>query len=182
MRFVFGYEEALGYSLGHLVRDKDGISAAVLLCELAARCKAKGQSLLDRLAELYREHGLWVSVQKNIVRPGTRGAAEIAHALTTLLANPPAALAERRVLSVADYSRDGALRPRWLPETPLAALTLDDGARVLVRPSGTEPKLKIYVDVSVPVRPNETIVSRKEQALNDAHGVAEATARVLGFQ
>jgi phosphomannomutase len=181
MRFVFGYEEALGYSFGQLVRDKDGVSAAVLLCELAARCKAKGQSLLDRLAELYREHGLWVSVQKSITRPGTRGAAEIAHALSSLLHEPPAMLAERPILSVADYSQGAALRPRWLPETPLATLTLEDGARVLVRPSGTEPKLKIYVDVSVPVRPGETIVSRKERALSEAAAIAGATAALLGF-
>jgi phosphomannomutase len=182
MRFVFGYEEALGYSLGHLVRDKDGVSAAVLLCELAAECKARGQNLLDRLAELYREHGLWVSVQKSIVRPGNSGAEEIAGALSALLRNPPPTLSGRTVVSVTDYSRNAEARPRWLPETPLAALTLDGGARVLVRPSGTEPKLKIYVDLCVPVRSNETIVSRKEHALLEAKSMAEQVAAVLGFQ
>lgn len=181
LRFVFGYEEALGYSLDHLVRDKDGISAAVLLCELAARCKAKGQSLLDRLAELYREHGLWVSVQKNIVRPGTRGAAEIAEALARLVQAPPTELAKRRVVSIVDYARDAEHRPRWLPATPLAALTLNDGARVLVRPSGTEPKLKIYVDLSVSMRSCESIASRKQQALLEAQAIAEEMALVLGF-
>ncbi|HMJ12180.1 MAG TPA: phospho-sugar mutase [Polyangiaceae bacterium] len=181
LSFVFGYEEALGYSLGHLVRDKDGVSAAVLLCELAARCKERGMTLLDRLAELYREHGLWVSVQKSIVRPGVRGAEEIEQALAGLLQAPPEALAGRRVLEVTDYSRGAELRPHWLPQTALGALDLEGGARVLVRPSGTEPKLKIYVDLAVSVRSDETIIARNEQALTEANAIAEQTALVMGF-
>ena len=76
-RFVFGYEEALGYCVGPAVRDKDGISAAVLFADLTAATLAAGSDVWGRLAALYRRHGLWVSTQKSVVRPGTEGAAEI---------------------------------------------------------------------------------------------------------
>ena len=72
-RFVFGYEEALGYTAGPVVRDKDGISAALLFAEMAAHCRALGETVWDRLARLYRRHGLWVSTQRSVVRPGSRG-------------------------------------------------------------------------------------------------------------
>ena len=79
--FVCGYEEALGYSVGSLVRDKDGISAAVLFADLAADCRNRGETVLDYLARLYDQHGLWASTQKSIVRPGSEGAAQIAAAM-----------------------------------------------------------------------------------------------------
>jgi phosphomannomutase len=181
LRFVFGYEEALGYSVDHLVRDKDGISAALLLCELAASCKSRDQNLLDRLAELYREHGLWVSFQMSVVRPGQQGLAEIARAMQRAAADPPASLDGRRVVAVTDYTRPAGARPFWLGRSALVAFDLEGSGRVLVRPSGTEPKLKIYVDLSVPVRAGETISARQEQALVKASALAGAAATALGF-
>jgi phosphomannomutase len=181
LRFVFGYEEALGYSLDHLVRDKDGISAAILLCELAASCKARGQNLLDRMAELYREHGLWTSVQRSVLCPGSAGQSRMQAALGALSADPPHEFGSRRVLGVTDYAQNAELRPRWRGQAALLAFELEGGARVLVRPSGTEPKLKIYVDLSVPVGPNDTVLGRQEQALSEANAVAEQAAVVLGF-
>jgi phosphomannomutase len=77
LNFVFGFEEALGYCVGQLVRDKDGISAALVLSELAAFEKARGSSLRARLAQLYRQHGLWVSCQRSVTRPGLEGARDI---------------------------------------------------------------------------------------------------------
>jgi phosphomannomutase len=181
LRFVFGYEEALGYSIDHLVRDKDGVSGAVLLCELLAFYRSQGKGLLDRLAELYREHGLWVSVQKSIVRPGSEGLREIDSAMERLAASPPGILGARAVQRFTDFSRDAELRPRWLASTVMGGLDLSGGGRVLVRPSGTEPKLKIYVDLSVPVQAGETIAARQEQAITEAKAIAEQVAASLGL-
>lgn len=179
VRFVFGYEEALGYSVGQLVRDKDGLSAAVLLCELASACKARGKTVLEHLAELYREHGLWVSVQKSVVCPGSEGVQQIRRAIEELAAQPPEALGGRRVRSFTDFTRGAEARPRWLGKAALCALELENGARVLARPSGTEPKLKIYVDLSVPVSADQTISVRQTEALAQANAVAESLSSLL---
>ncbi len=181
VRFAFGYEEALGYSVGHIVRDKDGISAAVLFADLAARCRADGASVLERLEALYRKHGLWVSLQKSIVRPGTEGQNEIAQAMQKLGAEIPAELAGHKVESSADYRSGGERRPRWLPDTSLIALQLEGGSRVLVRPSGTEPKLKIYVDLRIGLDADDIVASREESALEAAGAVAAAITAHVGL-
>ena len=177
--FVFGYEEALGYTVGPVVRDKDGISAALVFADLVADLKAGGHTVHDQLGVLYRKHGLWISTQKSVVRPGSSGKAEIAAAMTLLAERQPSELAGIRVSSVTDL-RQGALeRPRWLPASALVVLELDELGRVLVRPSGTEPKLKIYVDAK------STLVGEVADAVDeltaDADKVAEAMAHFLGF-
>jgi len=96
-RYCFGYEEALGYSFGRAVRDKDGISAALAFAELTAEARAAGQTVLERLHALYREHGLWVSVQHNVVLKGAAGAARILEAMQRAIDSPPASLAELKV-------------------------------------------------------------------------------------
>lgn len=181
VRFVFGYEEALGYSVGHIVRDKDGISAAVLFADLAARCRAEGVSVLERLAGLYRKHGLWVSLQKSIVRPGTEGQSEIAQAIDKLGSDIPAELAGHKVSRSVDYREGGAERPRWLPDTSLIALELEGGSRVLVRPSGTEPKLKIYVDLCIRLADDDIVASREDEASEAAGAIADAVAAHVGL-
>ena len=144
--FVFGYEEALGYTVGPVVRDKDGVSGALVFADLVADLKGAGSTVHDRLSELYHEHGLWISAQMSIVRPGSAGKAEIDDAMLLLAERQPAELAGHAITSVTDF-RDGAeQRPRWLPASALVVLDLANESRVLIRPSGTEPKLKIYVD------------------------------------
>ena len=145
--FEFGYEEALGYSVGQTVRDKDGISAAVAFCILAAKSKADSLTVWDRLGALYGREGVWVSTQESVVRPGVEGAAEIAAAMASLEAATPETLAGIQVSQVTDYRTGAEDRPRYLGETPLVEFALGDAGRALVRPSGTEPKLKIYVDL-----------------------------------
>ena len=104
VRFQFGFEEAIGFSVGHVVRDKDGISAALVFAELAARCNERGVSVLEELARLYARYGLWVSVQHSIVRPGLRLAFGRSRSPSTALsASPPAALAGVAVTAVVDY-------------------------------------------------------------------------------
>ena len=145
---VFGFEEALGYAAGGLVYDKDGLSAGLLMADLASECRMRGETVLDRLQNLYRRFGLWVSVQHSIRRPGPAGASEIAGAMERLGSDPPRRLGGAEVVGVTDYRSGAGKRPRWLGATPLINLLLEDGGRVLVRPSGTEPKLKMYVDAT----------------------------------
>jgi phosphomannomutase len=142
---VFGYEEALGYCVDpEHVKDKDGVSALLLLCELAAMQKARGRSLVDVLDDLALAHGLHATDQLSVrVTDLTR----IAAAMDQLRSAPPTSLGGLRVESVDDLARgDGGL-----PPTDGLRYRLADGARVIVRPSGTEPKLKCYLEVVVPV-------------------------------
>jgi phosphomannomutase len=147
-RFAFGYEEALGYSVGRTVRDKDGISAALVLCDLFAEERERGRTVLDRLHDLWAEVGLWVSAQHSLHRPGSDGQEEIARAVDGLAVSPPSSVGDHEVVSVSDYRQGAEGRPPWLGAQDLVALDLEAAGRVLARPSGTEPKLKIYVDLS----------------------------------
>jgi len=171
--YVFGYEEALGYSVGRTVRDKDGISAAVAFAGLVAVARAEGATVWDRLGDLYRREGLWVSTQKSIVRPGAEGAGEIAAAMDLLAERTPDTLGGFAVTDVTDYREGAESRPRYLAATPLVELSLGDAGRVLIRPSGTEPKLKIYVDLrgeagSDWMSTEEDLLARAEAAADDA--------------
>ncbi len=181
VRFAFGYEEALGYSVGRVVRDKDGISAALLLADLAAHEKTQGRTLLDRLERLYRQHGLWVSVQKSITRPGSEGLAEIERAMEVISTSAPDSVGERKVSRMVDYRSGADERPRWLPATSLVALELEGGGRILVRPSGTEPKLKIYVDLSAEIGAGDRVGARQESITAEARALAEAIASHVGL-
>jgi len=134
-RFVFGYEEALGYAVGNVVRDKDGIGAALALLSLAGRARASGQALLGRWDALETEHGVHLRAQLTVA---TRAPGQI---MAGLRAAPPAELAGQPVLDVADLASGGPLPPSDVLIFRLA------GSRVVIRPSGTEPKLKCYLEV-----------------------------------
>ena len=178
-RFSFGYEEALGYSFGRTVRDKDGISAALAFAELAAEARAAGQTVLERLHALYREHGLWVSVQHNVVLKGAAGAARIARAMQQLQTASPTVLAGQSVTHVRDLQTPEPGAPSWRAPTLLVELGLGDRGRVFVRPSGTEPKLKIYVDLRAPLAPDAPLISAEASALAEALAIARALVTAL---
>jgi phosphomannomutase len=145
---VLGFEEALGYSVGTTVRDKDGISAAVAFAVLAAEAAGDGSIVLDRLGDLYRKYGIWVSTQVSIRRESASGAKEITDAIALLRADPPSRVGDIDVQRVVDFLIDADERPTYLGSTNLIELDLGEMGRVLARPSGTEPKLKIYVDLT----------------------------------
>ncbi len=174
LRFVFGYEEALGFTVGSVVRDKDGISAAVWFADLVAAEAEHGRTVLDRLSDLWDEHGLWMSAQHSVPRPGSDGAMEIAAAMGRLRTALPSEVAGHRVVGVTDFAEDAAERPRWLPATNLVVLHLEGGSRVLARPSGTEPKLKFYADVRGAGESGEVAAA--------ATGLAEGLAAAIGLQ
>jgi phosphomannomutase len=141
----FAYEEALGYCVDPSgVRDKDGITAALLVAELAARLKAEGRTLLDMLDDLARTHGVHATDQLSV---RVADLSLIDAAMQRLRAAPPATLGGRAVESVEDLSTGAG----GLPPTEGLRFRLAEGGRVVVRPSGTEPKLKCYLEVVVPV-------------------------------
>ena len=177
--FEFGYEEALGYSVGPVARDKDGISAAVAFCVLAAEAKGDGATVWDRLGDLYRREGVWVSTQQSVTRHGVDGAAEIAAAMAALEQQTPPSLAGFPVTEVIDYRTGAEDRPRYLGVTPLVVFTLGAAGRALVRPSGTEPKLKIYVDLRDEAGEDWRVT--EERLLMTAEEVAADLVEFLGF-
>jgi len=181
LRFAFGYEEALGYAFGRAVRDKDGISAALAFAELATELREKGQTVLERLHALYREHGLWVSAQHNVTLEGSSGAARIAQAIGDIVAGPPQVLAGYSVSRVRDFRIPEPAAPRWRSSALLVVLELGEAGRVCVRPSGTEPKLKLYVDLRRPIAREETVTLAQEHGDRDAIAVARALVTALGL-
>jgi phosphomannomutase len=146
---AFGYEEALGYCVDpEHVRDKDGVSALLLLCHVAACAKAEGRTLVDLLDDIAREHGLHATDQLSVRFDDL---ASIAAAMARLRSAPPIELGGLAVQRVDDLAAGSA----DLPPTDGLRYTLAEGARVVVRPSGTEPKVKCYLEVVVPVEPED---------------------------
>ncbi len=181
LRYCFGFEEALGYSYGRAVRDKDGISAALAFAALAVSCRERGGTVIERLHALYRQHGLWASVQHNVVLKGASGAARIAQAMSDLAAKPPRVLAGRNVTNVRDLRHPAADAPSWRGAASLVELALEGGGRVFVRPSGTEPKLKLYVDLLAPVAADASITATEDAARSEAQRIASALVSALAL-
>jgi phosphomannomutase len=178
-KMILGYEEALGYSVGTTVRDKDGISAAVAFAMLAADAAGNGETVLDRLGDLYRTYGVWVSTQVSIRREGAAGTDEIAAAMDALRNQPPARLSEYPIVGTTDFTVDAESRPRYLGETNLIELDLGEAGRVLARPSGTEPKLKVYVDLSGPFPESGDWIGAERQLTEKAKVVGQQLATWL---
>ena len=148
---AFGYEEALGYCVDpEHVLDKDGVSALLLLCELAAQAKADGRGLTDILDDIALEHGLHATDQLSL---RVSDLSVIAGAMQRLRDHPPTALGGLEVLEAEDLTAGSAT----LPPTDGLRYRLADGARVIVRPSGTEPKIKAYLEVVLPVDPDDGV-------------------------
>jgi phosphomannomutase len=179
-RFVFGFEEALGYTVGELVRDKDGVSAAVIFAELAAVLKEKGTDVLAHLEELYRRYGLFTSSQVNITRKGAEGLKELKAIMTKLRENPTWEIAGDPVVSIRDYltqtitAADGTKRKLELPPSDVLAFELASGSRIIARPSGTEPKAKFYFDVREAVKPGEPMADAEARASATMKRLSEA--------
>lgn len=173
-RFVLGYEESYGYLSGTYVRDKDAVVASMLIVEMAAFYRAQGLTLLDRMQQLYARYGFYRNAVINVAFEGERGMAEMDAIMTGLRTDPPAALAGQPVTVIADYRaqvrRDlttGETTALTLPCSNVLSFRLADGAGVIVRPSGTEPKIKAYVTVIG--RDADDAAAREQALLADAH-------------
>jgi phosphomannomutase len=167
---VFGYEEALGYAVSPTVaRDKDGISAALAVALLAAELKTTGRTLLDRLDELATEHGLFATGQLSV---RVEDLSIISGAMTRLRARPPSRLLGREV-AYADLA---------LEDPPVDAVRLlGDGVRVIVRPSGTEPKLKAYLETVVPVHEDAGLIAARGRAEDELDQLRAEMSTALGL-
>ena len=142
--FLLGFEESYGYLTGGYIRDKDAVIASLLACELAAYYKSKGISLIDALEDMFREYGYYAEKTISVVMPGVDGMEKREKATKDRRDNPPANIAGRKVLEALDFKRGGVM---GLPKADVLLYKLENDAWVCVRPSGTEPKLKIYVGV-----------------------------------
>ena len=151
-RYVFGFEESYGYLSGTYVRDKDAVVASMLICEMAAYYKKQGKTLLEVLDSLYAEFGVYLHTQVNAAFEGEQGMEIMQRLMDSLRENRPQEIAGLRVTGFADYLRSvkvdvasGASTEIHLPKSNVLSFALEGGAGVVVRPSGTEPKVKAYI-------------------------------------
>jgi phosphomannomutase len=162
-RFVFGYEEALGYAVGDVVRDKDGIGAALAMLRLATGAKASGRSVLEVYDELERVHGVHLTSQL------TLRTAEPARIMSRLRAAPPTEFGGEPVISIVDLAADDAGdlgdadSGPGMPRADVLIFGLP-GARVVLRPSGTEPKTKCYIEIVEPLAGRSLPAARETAA------------------
>lgn len=140
-RFIFGFEESYGYLAGDYVRDKDAVVASMLICEMAAYYRSVGSSLKERLEELYRDYGRYLNAVDSFEFPGLSGMDKMASIMEKLRTEPPKEFAGKAVVKVKDYEKT---EETGLPRANVLIYELSDGATVIVRPSGTEPKIKAY--------------------------------------
>ncbi|HCG5091631.1 TPA: phospho-sugar mutase [Vibrio parahaemolyticus] len=174
--FLFAYEEALGYTVGNKVWDKDGLSAIVAFSQLTGKLKAQGKTLWDKLEALYRQHGFYFNAQRSIaLDPNSPPIGD------KLRANPPSEIAGKKVSVTEDLKtsvrtfEDGSEETINLPASDVLIYHLEDKSRVIVRPSGTEPKLKCYYEVisdfpaDMSYEQAQQTAEAKMNALIDAH-------------
>lgn len=140
-RFIFGFEESYGYLAGPYVRDKDAVIASMLICEMAAYYRSIGSSVKQRLEEIYKEYGRYLNQVDSFEFPGLDGMDKMAAIMQGLRDNTPADFGGDKVVKVVDYTKP---EETGLPSANVLIYTLESGATVVVRPSGTEPKIKTY--------------------------------------
>ncbi len=151
-KVIFSYEESYGYMLGDYVRDKDAVTASMLLTEMAAWYDAQGMTLFDALNALYEKYGWYAEKTHNLVMPGLDGLRDMAKLMKDFRENPPTEISGVKVIVRKDYTDGsvidcvtGAKSRMELSGSNVLRYELADGTVILVRPSGTEPKIKVYI-------------------------------------
>ena len=140
-RFIFGFEESYGYLAGPYVRDKDAVIGSMLICEMAAYYRSIGSSLKQRMEEIYAEYGRYLNKTDSYEFPGLSGMDKMAGIMADLRQNPPTTIGKYKVVKVTDYQKP---EETGLPAANVLTYDLEGGAQAIVRPSGTEPKIKTY--------------------------------------
>lgn len=155
LTLIGGGEESFGYMVGDFVRDKDAVTASLLSCEIAAQKKAEGSSIYMYLQEIYKEFGYYQEKLISMVKKGKRGAEEIQEILKTYRNNPPTEIAGSSVICIEDYKTSlsknlltGSSSAIQIPKSNVLIFYTEDGSKIAVRPSGTEPKIKFYISVN----------------------------------
>lgn len=140
-RFIFGFEESYGYLAGSYVRDKDAVVASMLICEMAAYYRANGSSIKQRLEEIYSQYGRYFNKTDSFEFPGLSGMDKMAGIMAQLRQEPPAAIGAHKITKAVDFKKS---EETGLPPANVLLYELENGATVIIRPSGTEPKIKAY--------------------------------------
>lgn len=171
-RYIFGFEESYGYLAGSYVRDKDSVVAAMLICEMVAFYKAKGKNLIEVLSELYDKYGYYYCSQKSFTCEGQSGMKQISDIMQKLSDNPPASIGEFKVVQFDNLNKSesletssGKLTKINLPKSNVLCFYFADGSSIIVRPSGTEPKIKLYLSA---VGNTDADASSKREMLESA--------------
>lgn len=158
LHFVGGGEESFGYMVGDFVRDKDAATATLLACEIAAHMRSKGSSLYEKLLELYVEHGLYREELISLVKRGIEGELQIKQMMIDLRENPLTTIYGEKVVLIEDYQssisrniQDHSERSIDIPKSNVLIYYTEEGTKIAARPSGTEPKIKFYISVNVPL-------------------------------
>ena len=178
-RYIFGFEESYGYLAGTYVRDKDAVVASMLICEMAAYYRTQGKSLDDVITELYKEFGYYKNKTVSFEFDGAAGLEKMDGIMTSLRENHPDEICGRRVTVVNDYKlslktdkANGTTAEIKLPKSNVIAFMLDDGCSITVRPSGTEPKIKLYITA---------VGENDESAIKIADQLVEAGEKLMGI-
>lgn len=150
-RYIFGFEESYGYLAGSYVRDKDAVVASMLICEMAAYYRTKGISMMQARENLYQKYGVYVHAQHSFTFEGESGMIRMQNIMEHLRTNRPEQIDNLKVIQFADYEKQvsidlttGTETTITLPKSNVLSFTLEQGAKVIIRPSGTEPKIKAY--------------------------------------
>lgn len=180
-QYIGGGEESYGFLAEDFVRDKDAVSACSLLAEICAWAKDQGKTLYDVLMEIYLEYGFSKEVTVNVVKPGKTGAEEIQQMMTGFRANPPKEIGGSPVILVKDYKTltatdaQGNVTPLVMPETAnVLQFFTQDGTKISVRPSGTEPKIKFYIEVKGQMKCAGCYARATEEALVKVEAVRQS--------
>ena len=172
--FLFGFEESYGFLSSTFVRDKDGVNASLLISEAACACEADGVTLYDRMQEIFKKYGYYVEKVVSKTLPGMDGLTRMKEIMKQLRACPPESLAGLKVTAVRDYlagtrTADGVAEPTGLPKSDVLYYELEQGNWVCIRPSGTEPKIKLYINTN----------AKDEAAAKELNEVLRADAEKL---
>ncbi len=167
--FLAGFEEALGYTVGDVARDKDGIGSALVFADLAAWCRSRNVTVLDYLEEIQRRHGYYAAETQGFTFPGVEGAALIKKVMTGFRERPADRIGDCDVAARLDYQKrervgEGRVTALTLPTSNVLAYELKGGGRVTLRPSGTEPKIKYYYELKETMAPGESLAAAKARA------------------
>ena len=178
-RYILGYEESYGYLCGDYARDKDAVVASMLICEMTVFYKNLGKTLLDVLDEIYQEYGYYYSSQKSFTCEGQSGMAKIKEIMETLRQNPPKEICGSKIIKINDYGVSKSYdilnnleSEITLPKSQVLCYFLEDDSTFIVRPSGTEPKIKTYICA---------VGKTKQEAEQKREAMVEAGTKLLGF-
>lgn len=178
-RFVFGFEESYGYLGGSYVRDKDAVIGSMLICEMVAYYKAEGKSLIDMLDMLYKKYGYYLCSQKSFTCEGESGMNRIKGIMESIRAEAPSVINGHKAVRFDDYETsvsrnmcDGSEKKITLPRSNVLAFYMEDGSSLIVRPSGTEPKIKLYLG---------SVGDTMEIAKSELSALENAGTKLLGF-